>query len=169
MKTHESDERDESLDALRNAWEQLTPPAGDARSNDPGEHASVAWMQAAWRELEAPTSAVPEAALRHVSTNAPRRRRNVTIGFAIAASIGAVALAAWFALDQERATTTHEPTDELVTHTEPEAPEVHEARGEAELFELAAIEPGRMEVRSGSVRLILLDSTETPLEGTDAR
>lgn len=164
-----SDERE--FDELRAAWNELeapSPPEPDARTR-----ATVDWLAAAYRHLDPPTPVLPAWA------RARRRRRRVAGlfgAFAAAAALLALAFGAHMLFERVAPSQTEvasEPSSrESLAHVteapiEPRAPVVH-----------AAFRSDGVELRSGKVRLILLDApraepsytpTKNPKEPENAR
>jgi hypothetical protein len=141
-------------DALRRAWSELSAPEPDAPAGDPAEEAAAAWMRAAWSALEPPPAELPFAVRR-------RARRARLAPLALAAGLTGLAAAAVLAMVVALRERAAEHADALARA----GAEAHE-----ETIEVAAVDAGRMELRSGPVRLILLDEwTEAPAPRADAR
>ena len=125
------------LDELRAAWSRLSAPAPRAEA-DRATQASIAWMRSAWDSLESPAPD-PRVLLRHRA----RAERAAITSWAAAAAviIGGIV----FAL-QRLAPPARPGIERAVMDSTPSANKPY----------IAAIEPGRLEMRSGPVRLILL-------------
>jgi hypothetical protein len=132
---------DEASRELRALYRRLEPqPLADgADEADPETGRVVQWMRGAWRELEVPPARVPIAARR------PRRVARFAVLAAAAALVLGVAL--WRVL---RARIAPAP-----------APLVQTPAPAADQIEVVATLPGQLELRSGTVRLVLLDPPET--------
>jgi hypothetical protein len=125
------------LDELRRAWRGLEPelPAGELAEADPATRASVAWMRAAWTGLPVPEPRVPGQL---------RRRPALRLLGALSAAAAVLALlwaAGWQAPVQRFEEPARTQTVQPTANTGPQ---------------LAALDSGRLELRSGPVRLILL-------------
>jgi hypothetical protein len=133
---HEPD--DPLRDELARIYRGLRPPPlADAASAADAETArAVLWMQDAWRGLEVPPARVPLPGRRRAR---PRLLRPALAAAAAALVLGALALAR---LLGRRA-------------SEP-APPVAQGPADAGAVEILALQAGRVELRSGPVRLVLL-------------
>lgn len=149
-------EREDPLDALREAWRALDAPDPTADRDavaDPAERAALEWMRAAWGTLEAPPVRVPVLRRRRV------RRSLALVPLAAAAGIAA---ALWLARSDEHASQPAESEPAPVAETlQPEVPATA----------LAALEraEGGFELRHGSVRLIFVEPEPSAAESGDAR
>lgn len=122
--------------ALRDLWqrqEPLLPPDALERTDD-ATLASVAWLQAAWSEQRPSTSVAPPLSATHRPSPLPQVLRLA------AAACWVLALSA---------------IAELVTNTL-ETPSPMSARSTGNALRVASIASDRVELRHGSVRLVLL-------------
>ena len=141
--THDRD----PLDELRASWGALEPPA-PARplaDEDAPTRAAVGWMTAAWSALEAPEPASLPSTLTEQLTSRVAPRFPLAARLALALAAG---LLAWFGFARSRpAHETAAPAETPVEFTAVAAPA-------APIVLIANRE--RVELRSGSVRLVLL-------------
>ena len=137
----DGDEFDEASLELQALYRRLEPPplADGAEEADLETRRVVQWMRGAWRGLEVPPVRVPIAVRR------PRRDARFTLLAAAAALVLGVAL--WRVL---RARVAPAP-----------APLVQTPAPAADAIEVVAMLPDRLELRSGTVRLVLLDPPKT--------
>ncbi len=141
---------------LRALYQRLQPPplADDARAADPETARVVGWVQDAWRGLAVPPARVPlvprrSAPLPRLLTLDPRTRRRTLV-----AAAAVLLLLAGAALWQGLA-----GAPPLVS-----VPRVADgsARPDAGGVEVLAALPDRLELRSGPVRLVLLEPPNEP-------
>ena len=150
------------LDDLKRAWRELDPPApdDDLDRQDSETRAVVNWMKTAWDELEPPAVSAPTATL----TRFPDRRQLLRVAALILATIGI----GWIIAASEKPSTDaiREPERTGIERTEA----VEENTGPNEGNEMAAIEAEigdqGIVMRSGAVRLILLDTSATKTQST---
>jgi hypothetical protein len=117
-----------------------SPPADEVSHADPETERVVRWVQGAWNALEAPPVRVPRSI-------PPRRSDRRFVQRALVAAAAALLLlagaAAWRALP---------------TRVEPARPtRVAQAPVPASGVEVLDVRPDQVELRSGPVRLVLLD------------
>jgi hypothetical protein len=132
---------DEAVE-LRAHYRRLQPPplADDLEGSDPETARVVQWMQGAWRGLTPPRTLVPGRTL-------PRPTVRLVPRLRIAAAAAAVLLAGaalW----------------RVLSRTDPTSAPAHLAQAPAEPLrgvEVIDVRPDRLELRSGPVRLLLLD------------
>ena len=153
----------EPLDALREDWQALVPPAPvrPLADEDAETRTAVDWMRSTWNALEAPEpGSVPTALTRTLASRpAPRLRLVPRIALALAAG-----LVAWFGFAvlrpaQDPTSSTEAPVELASVETAP-APSMQAAP-----IVLAA-NTERVELRSGSVRLVLLQPPATNAGGS---
>lgn len=125
------------LDELRAAWFGVRAPLSED-AHDAATQASVEWMRAAWRAREAP-AADPRVLLAHRA----RAERLAITRWAAAAAVVIVGIA--FTL-QRLAPSARQGIESGGISGLPSSSEPY----------IAAVAPDRIELRSGSVRLILL-------------
>lgn len=135
---------------LRALYRRLAPPplADDASEADPDTARVVDWMQRAYRGLAVPPATLPRPALRLAPRRSPR--------LVLAAAAGLMALAGaalWRALAPSVAPAETPRVARLPTEPPP-AP--------SEAVELLDVRPDRVELRAGTVRLVLLEPPTEP-------
>jgi ferric-dicitrate binding protein FerR (iron transport regulator) len=142
------DERDEREDdelarELRALYERLDPaPLGDdADAADPETRRVVQWMRASWTEL-APRSAPPVPARRSRGARLVRLRPWVRLALAAMLLAALTALVLWTRRPQRAPLADGAPSVAAPT---------------APSLELLAASPGQVELRSGNVRLVLIE------------
>jgi len=168
-----SDPRD--FDELSAAWNELEPPTS-APEPDAQTRATIDWLKAAFEDLEPPAPALPA----WVRASAGRRPFVRRLGaLAAAAAILALAFGARALVGGGEGGAPRSP--ELVSRAERHEP--HDPISEAPLeprapVVQAAFRTDGIELRSGNVRLILLDAhrkapthtlTENPTDQENAR
>jgi hypothetical protein len=152
---------DEELEGLRRAWDDLDAPdpIRDAAQADAQERAALEWMRGAWERVETPAS------IRWRGAPAERGRRWAQMAAAAAAAAAGIVWF-WFA-----ATPTHEspfepssPSELGIALAEPRVGSGVPDEGPTApaKVEVARVTSDRMELRSGSVRLILLTESAGP-------
>jgi len=153
-------ERDDELEELRSLWRDVRPPAVSDSLDEETERA-VEWMRAAWNAVEAPP--LPAALERSV----PRETTTGWTGaalFLIAASVFVV-----FALRSPIVEGPgSRPVDDTATNAL-EHPEGTNPTGtDVEAPPFVAMASDRIEMRRGSVRLVLLrqgEGADDPISG----
>jgi len=129
---------DDPLDDLAAAWRKLDPPSPHP-DEDALTRATVEWLRGAWNALEAPTLELPvvqSAALR----DQPRRTLRL-LPLAAAVAAGWLLFVFWLARPAA------ESANEIAKAPEQDLPAMHAIRRD----------DGSFELRSGVVRLVLLD------------
>lgn len=148
-------ERD-PYDELREAWDALEAPDPDALAER--DDAALAWMRSAWRAVEAPPAAIPPRLARPTWRALPR------VAALAAAAALLVALGTWWRIGPGPAPAGPGPIAQAsVEETAPEP------AAEEPPVQLASIEPDRMELRSGPVRLYLVTGTSAEPVESDER
>jgi hypothetical protein len=149
-----SDEFELPSDELRALYRRLQPSplADDVAGADPETARVVRWMQGAWSGLTPPRTLVPSGLTRprRSAWRAPRTR--------IAAAAAAVLLLAGAVLWRLLAGTGPSSAPERVAQVPPQGP----APTVEAVVELIDVRPDRIELRSGPVRLLLLDPSPEP-------
>jgi hypothetical protein len=158
---------DDPLDALRDAWRTAAGPDPERGADDDASAAVAAWLRGAWDVLEAP--AVSEDAIRRLAPRgAPpvlseRRAAPVQAWVGVAA---AAAILLWAALGRapgggnrvDVASATPTANENASGPTPDLAP-----------IEVTDVTPARMELRSGPVRLVLLNEWTDEASETETR
>ena len=137
----------DDADELRALYARLeAPPLPDGiEEADPETQRVTRWMQAAWRRVEPPRVLRPP-----LSSRRPIRGRRVR--WIVLAAAAAVLLAAGgLFLVSRPAPAMHPPPSETAA-----APDASAG------IEILAVDPERIELRSGPVRLVLLDALALP-------
>lgn len=165
---------DLSIDELRALWRAVRAP-GDSGAPAAAECEAVSWMREAWAGVEAPPLSI-------AVKRAARKRKAAPDWsvFALAAAALVIAGAALFAPLRERVETEHAtasgagPNDGSVSEGGTPS-EATEQPGEVVSpgmtvgsSSIVACDPDRIEMRQGSVRLILLrqgEATDGPTNG----
>ena len=160
-----------AFDDLREAWSELEPPTpGAVDVTDARTRATIDWLEAAYEHLEPPSPAVPAWARPRARRERVFRLLGLTRAIAAAAAILAVGFGARALLrgdegDGSRSTELVSkaegqatPVPILEAPIEPRTPTIH-----------ATLRTDGIELRSGKVRLILLDArsgepTNTPTD-----
>jgi hypothetical protein len=152
----------DELEPLRRAWEELeVPEPAPERSADVAERAALEWVRRTWERVEPP--APVRSPWPRPAPAAARTRRWPWIAAAAAAGLAGFWLAT--APSREEPPGTAGSPEPAIARTElpakgSGATEEH-STPPAEV-ELAHVAPDRMELRSGSVRLILLTQSAGP-------
>ena len=154
------DERD-PIEELRDAWSALAPPEHAPEELDARTRAAVDWMRGAWATLEPGNVVVPR---RIAARRALRRTTSLALVAALAAAILVVL---------QLATQRGEPAGggedvELASSSAADAPAVPNSASPSAPAALAR-EGGRLELRRGSVRLILLQPEPPAVGSGEAR
>jgi len=146
-------ERDD-LDELRALWRDVRPPAASEVPDAETERA-VDWMRAAWRAVEPP--AVPLSSLRIA-----RRTSAAPVVLAVLAAAALFLVVMRLVVGDDARQPA--PTDVAASADDAEVTERPGDEGapgmNVEASPLVAIAPDRIEMRQGSVRLILLRQVE---------
>jgi hypothetical protein len=145
------------LDALRDAWNELSPPAPD---HDAATDALVDDLRAAWAALEAPVSDPRDLRIALRRRERARRWRDRSTLVAAASLLVALVLVArgdWTADrhgEDQIAVGGTEPHDEPLEQPPTPAPDsrVHPLGGEVRA---RALDDGTLELKHGRVRLLL--------------
>jgi hypothetical protein len=137
------------VDAWRELYERLEPPplADEADAGDAESARAVAWMRAAWRNLDVPVASAPPLHGRH--TPAPSARRSWNLHRLAPLALAAAALLAALALWRARASQPNAPRGDGSSTPR---------QGDVELL---AVRSDQVELRSGPVRLVLLAPSST--------
>jgi hypothetical protein len=151
------------IDALRDAWDRLEAPeaSGALEDCDAETRATVAWMRDAWRSIESPAAKAPEA-LRNRAR--PRRLFLRRVSYVAAAA----AILAAFLVSRSPSRDLRKPAADA-----PETPRVVAAKDQIQKTtvkepvtidsETVRSAPEVMALRSGPVRLVLVQAVETDL------
>jgi hypothetical protein len=137
-------ERDPVPDELRELYRRLRPPLppDSAADGDPQTARAVRWMQEAWHGLAIPPARAPAVRRREW-------RAAWLLRVAAAAAVLGASAAGWRALQRAP---SHAPAETVVQGPAPDG------AGGVEVVVAAA---DRLELRSGTVRLVLLDPPST--------
>jgi len=138
---------------LTSAWhEQPAPEATPSLAQSDAEtRAAVDWLQRSWTQLDAPAlGEVPRALRRRVA-----QRRAPVLAWRRHAAAAALLLAVGLALRFSASWSTHVPRADA-------SPPVAARPSVAGGPQLVSAGPGRLELRSGPVRLLLLEPTDSP-------
>ena len=133
---------DDPLDSLHEAWRDLDCPRPHADEDPPTDaltRATVEWLRGAWSTLEAPPLALPTNRTAAGSNASRWTRRLLPLAGAVAA--GWLLFLLWIAQTGER------DTNDIVRAPERELPAMH----------ATLRDDGSVELRSGVVRLVLMD------------
>ncbi len=134
--------RGDPLDSLYEAWRDLDPPSPHT-SEDALTRATVEWLRGAWETLEAPPLELPlqlPVARTTVGKGGPRRTLRL-LPLAAAVAAGWLLFVLWLARPAA------EPTHGIAAAPEEELPVMH----------AILRDDGSVELRSGVVRLVLMD------------
>ena len=135
------------LDELQAAWRNLDPPSPHADEDPPADavtRATVAWMREAWDALEAPA---PELAATRSATERDVSRRTLRLlPLAGAVAAGWLLFLLWIAGSSEEA------ANEIAVAPEQNLPAMR----------ATLRDDGAVELRSGVVRIVLVDRPTTP-------
>jgi hypothetical protein len=168
---HDGRDGDE-LEPLRRAWEELRAPepAPERSPADAAEHAALEWVRAAWERVAPPAPARLSARGPMPRPVPAPERRWAWIAAAAAAGIAGL----WLALAPtgEGPRGTPSAPEPGIARREPPPSPLESGEGPSAVLEEQPTAPGkvevahvtsdRMELRSGSVRLILLTGSTGP-------
>jgi hypothetical protein len=141
---HDERELPPLSDELRALYRRLQPPslADDLDTADERTRNTVRWMQSAWRELEPPRALLPPALARPATAQHPLQRvRWIAVAAAVLLVAGGVLWRLLLAAGENA-----RPSRVAQAPVQPER-----------AVEIIDVRPDRVELRSGPVRLLLLD------------
>ncbi len=139
------------LDSLHEAWRSLDSPpphADEDPSADALTRATVEWLRGAWEALEAP--ALESPAMRTADDHDATRERRRLLPLAAAIAAGWLLFLLWLARPGEEA------SNGIAVAPEEELPAMH----------ATLRDDGSVELRSGVVRLVLMDPPALAIPGT---
>jgi hypothetical protein len=143
----------EPADELRALYGRLEPPplADGVEEADADTQRVARWMQAAWRGIEPPRALRPPE--RALAPHPHRSWHGRRVRWLVIAAAAAVLLAAGGLFLLSRPAPATRPLSSETAAPAPDSPAG---------IEVLAIDPERVELRSGPVRLVLLDPPELP-------
>ena len=159
------------LEELARAWRSadVPPPHRELGDEDEATRRAVDWVARAWNSVDVPPARPPLAPSRPV-LRFPTPAR-------VAAAAALLVAAAWWAVEltgrSERGGSPHPDVAEAPRPAVPDAPDVTAEPAAEPRVWVASVEPDRVELRAGNVRLIQVGSPRqggwplTP-EGRDA-